>query len=645
MTGAAGVRGMAATSNPVLALADDPPPPARFIIPGDARGAIVAADEGLSFWGGVDPATGRVIDARHPLAGLALAGAILMLPTSRGSCSGSGVLLDLALEGRAPAALIFREDEEVLTLGALVAAEMFGVAIPVMRLEAAAFVALAGQRSARIEGGGGGRLHRPRPEERRRGRRVSKDVVSGETSFETPPRITVRGSQAPQDEVGIRNDPSLGAAGVIIGADGVAIAVAPPASGPLDLSEGDRAMLDGAQGPAAREAMRILTAFAREQGARALIDVTRVHIDGCIYACPANLTFAERMADMGATVRAPTTTNAISVDRRRWEAQGVPAAFGGPASRLADAYVRMGAEPTFTCAPYLLDGAPKFGEIVGWGESNAVVFANSVIGARTAKLPDFLDLCVAVTGRAPAAGVILDANRKARRIIEVERPDGADDSFWPLIGYLAGLASPDRIPLLRGLHGASPPRDDLKALCAAFGTTSAAPMLHIEGVTPEADGAAAPGADRAAIGRADMARAWASLNGGPEAIDLVAIGSPHASLSEMRALADALDGGPRSAATAVMVTAGRDVLASARREGVLARLEAAAVSVLPDLCWCSISEPVFPVAARVVLTNSGKYAHYGPGLSGRTVRFGALADCVAAATTGRAAPRMPWWLG
>jgi predicted aconitase len=403
-------------------------------------------------------------------------------------------------------------------------------------------------------------------------------------------------------------------------------------------------MLDGRDGAAVGQAMRIVCAMAAQQGAKRLVAVTQGHIDGCIYASPANLTFAEKMAATGARVRVPTTMNAISVDRENWRAQGVPPAFGGPAARLADAYVRMGCRPTFTCAPYLLDGAPASGEVVAWAESNAVIFANSVLGARTAKHPDFLDLCIALTGRAPLAGVYLDAERKARRVIDVELPAGVDDAFWPLVGYLAGEKAPDRIPLLRGLAPARPTRDDMKALCAAFGTTSAAPMLHVEGVTPEAEGAAAAGADAAALTRADMLAAWQGLNAGPEEVDLVAIGSPHASLAECRALAAALGEGRARAEVAVILTVGREVRAAVEAEGLLARLTGAGVRVLPDLCWCSISEPVFPSGTRAVITNSGKYAHYGPGLSGRKVRFGSLADCVEAALTGRAPHRLPGWL-
>ena len=553
---------------------------AHAVLGGLAEGRVIATNEPLSFWGGIDPASGRVIDVHHPLHGQSLTGAILMMPTTRGSCTGSGVILDLALTGRAPAALVFCEAEDVVTLGALIAAEMFGKRLPVLRLSPEAFALLAKATTARIT----------------------------ETSVE---------------------------------ADGLALALTPPAAANLDLSPQDRAMLAGQDGVAAQQAMRIICAMAANQGATRLIDITQGHIDGCIYASPANLTFAEKIADLGTRVRVPTTMNAISVDHANWRAQGVPPSFGGPAARLADAYVRMGCQPTFTCSPYLLDSAPTKGEAIAWAESNAVIYANSVLGARTAKHPDFLDLCIALTGRAPLAGVYLNEQRAARRVLAVDLPDAADDAVWPLIGYLAGRASPDRIPLLRGLADARPTAENLKALCAAFGTTSAAPMLHVDGVTPEAD-LIAPDADHGQITRADMAAGWRQLNDGPEAVDLIAIGSPHASLEECRALADAMDGRP--AAIATIVTAGRKVMQDASADGTLARLTSLGVQVLPDLCWCSISEPLFPPATRALMTNSGKYAHYGPGLSGRAVRFGSLADCAAAAASGHAPRTLPHWL-
>jgi hypothetical protein len=549
------------------------------IVPGRAEGPVLAADQPLSFWGGVDPATGRVIDVQHPLAGQTLGGKVLVLPGTRGSCSGSGVVLDLILSGRGPAALIFTGPEEVATLGVLVAAELFGRSIPVLRLP---------------------------------------DGVSASR---------------------------IGIAEGTLTADDRTFALVPLASPDPRLSPADRAMLSGAEGPPRAAALRLILAMARLEGAGDLTDVTRAHIDGCIYASPANLTFAERFQALGARVRVPTTMNAISVDHAGWRGQGTPASFGEPAQRLADAYVAMGAQPSFTCAPYLLPDPPAPGEVIAWSESNAVIHANSVLGARTAKLPDFLDLCAALTGRAPRSGAYLDAGRLARRVIAIDLPDGIDDAFWPLLGYVAGGLAPDRIPLLTGLGPARPGPEALKALCAAFGTSSAAPMLHIEGVTPEAmpgSDAAAPDADHLPLTRRALRDGWDRLNRGGEAVDLVAIGSPHASAEEARALAAALAG--RRPCVPVILTLGRAVLADLAQDGALAQLTGAGVRLIPDLCWCSITEPVFPPATRNVMTNSGKYAHYGPGLSGRSFRFGPLAACAEAAVTGHAPRALPPWL-
>ena len=552
---------------------------ATRILPGTGEGPVLAMDQGISFWGGVDPEAARIIDEHHPAYRAELNGRVVMMPTSRGSCSGSGVILDMMLSGLAPAALIFSEAEDVATLGALIGAEMFGRSLPVLRVSPDDFARLA--QAKRLM--------------------VTQDAILG---------------------------------------DGISLPITDPAQTALTLSPDDQAMLAGDD--AVATAMRIVVKAAHLQGAAALTDVTRGHIDGCILANQANLIFAEKMADLGARVRVPTTMNAISVDRENWQRQGVPPVFGGHAARLADAYVRMGCQPTFTCAPYLLDDSPKAGEGIAWAESNAVIYANTVLGARTPKHPDYLDLCIAVTGRAPLAGVYLDAERRAGRVLDFDIPPGANEAIWPLIGYLAGLKSPDRIPLLRGLAGLNPTTDDLKALCAAFGTTSAAPMLHVEGVTPEADMPPRDGADQRAVTRADLAATWVSLNPGPEMVELIAIGSPHASAPECRALAAALAG--RKVGIATMITAGRAIIAELRRNGTLDALEASGVQIIPDMCWCSITEPVFPPEARTVMTNSGKYAHYGPGLSGRALRFGSLADCVAAAFSGHAPKALPDWL-
>lgn len=556
-------------------------PTATALVPGQADAAVLACQEGLSFWGGVDPDTGVIIDAHHPDHGASLAGRIVLMPTSRGSCSGSGVLLQLARDGHAPAALIFSEQENILTLGAMIAEQLFDARVIVIRCARAIYDDLAGADCAKI----------------------------------TSDELRFGGRSVPLAEL----RPDM-----------------------LALNDTDLGMLTGQEGAALEVAMKTLCLMAAAQGAQDLIDVARGHIDGCILAHDANLDFAEKMHQMGARTRIPTTINAISVDRENWQSQDVVPDFGDKASRLADAYVKMGARPTFTCAPYLLDEGPILGEMIGWSESNAVIYANSVIGARTVKHPDYLDLFIAMTGRAPNTGVYLDENRVPEYVIDVVLPETYDDALWPMLGWLAGVRSPNGVPVLTGLENAQPTEDDLKALCAAFGTTSAAPLIHVRGHTPE--GALSPrdGHKQSQITPADLAVVWRDFNAADAQVDLVAIGSPHASLTECRAFADLVEG--RQCSTDTIMTVGRDVLAAADVEGIVERLHDAGVRIIPDICWCSITEPVFPPDAQVLMTNSGKYAHYANGLTGRGVRFGGLADCAHAAITGTAAGCLPDWL-
>lgn len=556
---------------------------ATLFVQNDTRGNVLTCREGLSFWGGVDPDTGTIIDTHHPDHGARLAGRIVLMPTSRGSCSGSGVLLQLARNGKAPAALVFREAEDILTLGAIISARLFDRPIAVLRLPAETYEALS--RAAEVE-------------------------IKGNTLLFAERQVEL---------------------------------LRPQTRG-LRLSETDRDRLAGRDGPASQIAMEVLCLMAAVQGARDLIDVSRAHIDGCILAHDANLDFAEKMDALGAKTVIPTTINAISVDRENWQTQGVPADFGTKASRLADAYVHMGARPTFTCAPYLLDDVPDECEAIGWSESNAVIYANSVLGARTQKHPDYLDLFIAITGRAPNTGVYLAENRRPVCEIRVALPASFDDALWPMLGWLAGAKSPAGIPVLTGLEHLSPTPDDLKALCAAFGTTSAAPMLHVRGRTPEGGLPLAVDARLEEITPDDLRQLWREFNAGGDRIDLVAIGSPHASLAETRRFADLLDAQHCHDGTTAIVTVGRRTLADMAAEGILDRLQGAGVKVIPDLCWCSITEPVFPAEASVVMTNSGKYAHYGKGLTGRNMRFGSLEDCARAAVTGRARPGLPAWL-
>jgi predicted aconitase len=425
-----------------------------------------------------------------------------------------------------------------------------------------------------------------------------------------------------------------------------------PALEGIKLSTLDQELLRGDYGEASRVAIRIVLRMAHLLGATRLMDITQVHVDGCVYTGPATLALAERLRDWGGKVRVPTTLNSISIDQKRWRALGIDTAFGEAADALGKAYVDMGAKPTYTCAPYQLESAPKLGEQVAWAESNAVVYANSVLGARTMKYPDFLDISIALTGRVPKGGPHINANRLASicvNIIGVENVSDFDDSFPPLLGYYVGSLSTSRIPVVTGLETFGLSSDDLKAFGAAFATVSSAPMFHIVGITPEATTLEAVVASELTtfeVKSSDLGSCWDKLNSAPinQRIDLVSLGNPHFSLSEIRKLANLCRGRRKATGVVVVVTCGRSIYKLAEQAGYISQLEEFGVQILTDTCWCMVTEPVIPPEAKTIMTNSGKYAHYGPGLTGRGMYFGSLAGCVEAACQGSYDAGKPRWL-
>jgi cis-L-3-hydroxyproline dehydratase len=409
----------------------------------------------------------------------------------------------------------------------------------------------------------------------------------------------------------------------------------------LTLDAREQAMLDGGEGPAVKLAMRILARMAPLYGASSLLPVTRAHIDGVILTGAAGLAFAERLAELGGQVAVPTSLNVMSMDRERWRDLNLDADYAERAHRLGQAYVRMGARPTFTCAPYQTEHAPVFGEQIAWSESNAVAFANSVIGARTNRYGDYLDICCALTGRVPGAGFHLDEPRLATVVVELKAipPElTLCDDFYPVLGYLLGSIVSNEIPVVTGLE-CRPTEDQLKAMAAAAASSGEVAMFHIAGVTPEAGTLADALGNRPArrtvtVSMAELRQTRQALTTATGSrLDVVAFGSPHCSLAECRALAQLMSGSRASSSVEVFVTTSRAVRNLLARSGELAVLEAFGARVTADTCI--VVAPLVKPSAEVLMTNSAKYAHYGPGLLGVDSVFATTEECVASAIEGR----------
>lgn len=414
-----------------------------------------------------------------------------------------------------------------------------------------------------------------------------------------------------------------------------------PAAPSIELTADERSVLGGEAGSASQLAMRILSRVAPFYGASTLMPVTRAHIDGCIYQGEAGLEFAERLASAGGRVSVPTSLNVISLDRERWRTHGLDSDYADRARRLGQAYLDMGATPTFTCAPYQNGVDLDFGEQVAWSESNAVAFANTVTGARSNRYGDFLDVCCAITGRVPASGLHLDGPRRGTLRIELTGVHAAlqsRDDFWPVLGYRIGGMAQGSIPVIVGID-VSPSVDQLKSFCAAAATSGAVALTHIVGVTPEApterDAFGGRTPERSlGIDLGSLLAARRELSTSADgSVDLVGFGSPHASVQECRTLAGMMRGRQASPNVRVWITTSRGVRQIIERSGELADLEAFGATVTADTCI--IAAPLVGDGHRVLMTNSAKYAHYAPGLIGTQTVFGSTEDCVESAVLGR----------
>jgi predicted aconitase len=408
----------------------------------------------------------------------------------------------------------------------------------------------------------------------------------------------------------------------------------------LRLSPTDERMLSGEEGAARRLSMRIIVALAEATGADELIDITSAHVDGCLYHGRASLDFADRMASVGAKVSVPTTLNVSSLDLLHpGRYRGDPEA-GAEARRLMDRYVEMGCRPTWTCAPYQLPDRPAFGEHVAWAESNAIAFVNSVLGARTDRYGDFIDICAAVTGRVPYAGLHLTENRRGQVLFRLQAIPArllSADVLYPVLGHLVGADAGVLVPVLDGLPD-SATEDQLKALGAAAASSGGVAMFHAVGVTPEAptlsdafQGAVAVRVVEVTPDALVAARDSLSSSPGPE-LSAVSLGTPHFSVSEFAKLMPLIADGPFSPEVDVYVSTGRGTLAEVEARGWLQVLERSRVRVVVDTC--TYITPILESRHRVVMTNSAKWAYYAPGNIGVKVVFGSTEECIRSAYAG-----------
>ncbi|RJP23881.1 MAG: DUF521 domain-containing protein [Candidatus Abyssobacteria bacterium SURF_5] len=405
----------------------------------------------------------------------------------------------------------------------------------------------------------------------------------------------------------------------------------------MKLTKQQRAMLEGEQGPIIAMAMNYLVKYGEAMSAEKLIPVQNVHT---VFTIPMGGD-AEQVVGLlkmfgQHRVKVPTTTHVGFLDFRKWREFGIEESRYELQASLVPIAAQAGIQLTWTCAPEIMGNAPLKGQTCAWMESAAISYANGILGARTNREGAESTMPAAVTGFIPYFGNHITKNRRGTILIEVEA-DLENLSDWGTLGYFGGEQAGLGVPVFKNCR--VPALEEAKELCAALATEGGVGMFHIAGITPEA-----PTVEAAFQGRKpksrhkftnkEKKRIYKRLNNCPSPeVDIVMLGCPHATLTEIVEAAHLLDGRKVSPNTQFWVCTTESIRAYAEKLGYDKMISDAGGKIMADTCPC-ISQ-IEMARNKRYMTNSVKQAYYAPGQIGAQVHFANTRDCVEAAIKGR----------
>jgi predicted aconitase len=376
----------------------------------------------------------------------------------------------------------------------------------------------------------------------------------------------------------------------------------------MHLTKEEERIYEGEEGWTKKKAMEILVAIGDINSASKLIPIKSAHISGVSYKTIGEA--FEFINSLEGTVKVKSTLNPIGMDIERWDKIGISGEFANKQTEVLAAYKRLGITAECTCVPYLLGRMPKRGEHLAWSESSAVLYANSVLGARTNMEGAPSALAAALIGKTPFYGLHQTENREPG--IRVCVKCDLVDADYSALGFLIGNLVGNKIPVIELSPSSLPSKDELKHLAAAIGATGSVGMYHIKGITPEAEeiGSKLEPEEKIEIEKGDVKKFYAAENSEP---DVIAIGCPHCSSAEMRRIYELLkaEGKGRKVKKDFFIFTARAI--KQRMQEVVKKIENYGVTVICDTCF--VVSPAFE-NYDCVLTNSGKMLRYVPLLCG-----------------------------
>jgi predicted aconitase len=382
------------------------------------------------------------------------------------------------------------------------------------------------------------------------------------------------------------------------------------------LTKEEERIYEGEEGWTRKKAMEILVAIGDINNASELIPIKSAHVSGVSYKTIGEaFEFVNRLEG---TVEVKSTLNPIGMDIAKWAEMGISKEFANKQTEVLAAYKKLGISAECTCVPYLIGYAPEKGEHLAWAESSAVLYANSILGARTNMEGAPSALAAALIGKTPSYGLHKAENRKPE--IRVCVKCNLADADYSALGFLIGDLVGDKIPLieLSSSSVSSPSNDELKYLSAAIGATGSVGMYHIKGITPEAGVEAEAeemesklSEEKIEIEKNDLKEFYAEDN----EPDVIAIGCPHCSSLELTRIYELLkaEGKGRNVKKDFFIFTARAITQNIQTQKIVEKIENYGVKVICDTCF--VVSPAFE-NYDCVLTNSGKMLRYVPLLCG-----------------------------
>jgi len=371
--------------------------------------------------------------------------------------------------------------------------------------------------------------------------------------------------------------------------------------------------------------MKLLKGLGDFYGADSLIPVGSCQISGVSYKTggEALLAVLEAFVEEGVKVSVPSYLNPAGMDLCEWGAMGICSEFASKQKTIISLYKKMGIKALCSCTPYNVVKPPRAGEHVAWGESSAVAYCNSVLGARTNREGALSALASAIVGKTPNYGLHLAKNRAPTHRFEVRFE--MEELDFPILGKHIGREVKGGIPFISGITEARPWQ--LKALGAAMAATGSVAMFHVEGLTPEAGQRQYSNArcKRVSLGPADIKSIRASERTKTDA-DLVVFGCPHCDIEELEAIARMLKGRKVARGLKLWVFVPRPLLSRPKAKAAAKAITKAGGFVFCDTC-CVVS-PLEDMGFKGVITNSGKASVYLKNLSGTPPVLASTVECI-----------------